>query len=224
MRYAIGEIVLVVIGILIALQINTWNEQRKLKGREVELLSQMRSNLLDDLNKEHPIYVHKMSIKASQKVLFSLEKCLNTADSLDYFFGWVPAYTLHMPNTTAYDNLKTIGFDLISNDSLRERYQTLYSFNYKLMNFTHNEISVKRAEGFFNYYMEHFKDFQWAKQATPADFESLCKDKKFIEMIKWNINEKQRRLDLIFETNMEIEQIIHLINEEVLRLGGIPQE
>jgi hypothetical protein len=28
-RYAIGEIVLVVIGILIALQINTWNEERK---------------------------------------------------------------------------------------------------------------------------------------------------------------------------------------------------
>ena len=30
-RYAIGEIVLVVIGILIALQINNWNEQRKSK-------------------------------------------------------------------------------------------------------------------------------------------------------------------------------------------------
>ena len=31
-RYAIGEILLVVIGILIALQINTWNEDRKTKG------------------------------------------------------------------------------------------------------------------------------------------------------------------------------------------------
>ena len=30
-KYAIGEIVLVVIGILIALQINNWNENRKLK-------------------------------------------------------------------------------------------------------------------------------------------------------------------------------------------------
>ena len=90
-RYAIGEIVLVVIGILIALQINNWNEQRKLKGREIELLLQMRSNLLDDLNQEYPIYVHKMSIKASEKVLISLEKCSNTTDSLDYFFGWIPA-------------------------------------------------------------------------------------------------------------------------------------
>ena len=224
MRYAVGEIALVVIGILIALQINTWNEGRKLKHREVKLLLQMKSNLLDDLNKEYPIYVHKMAIKSSKKVLFSLEKCLIAADSLDYFFGWVPTYTLHMPNTTAYDNLKTIGFDIISNDSLRERYQKLHSFNYKLMNFTHNEISVKRAGEFFDYYMEHFKDFQWAKQATPVNFESLCNDKKFIEMIKFNINEKQSRLDMIVDTNKELEQIIDLINEEVSRLGGIPQE
>ena len=31
MRYAVGEILLVVIGILIALQINNWNEERKLE-------------------------------------------------------------------------------------------------------------------------------------------------------------------------------------------------
>ena len=38
MRYAIGEIVLVVLGILIALSINSWNEQRIENKQEVELL------------------------------------------------------------------------------------------------------------------------------------------------------------------------------------------
>ena len=37
-RYAIGEILLVVVGILIALQINTWNEERKNKKFEDEIL------------------------------------------------------------------------------------------------------------------------------------------------------------------------------------------
>jgi hypothetical protein len=36
-RYAIGEIVLVVIGILIALQINNWNETNKNKKKELKL-------------------------------------------------------------------------------------------------------------------------------------------------------------------------------------------
>jgi hypothetical protein len=34
LRYAIGEIALVMIGILLALQVNTWNEQRKEKRIE----------------------------------------------------------------------------------------------------------------------------------------------------------------------------------------------
>ena len=48
LKYAIGEIVLVVIGILIALQINNWNENRKLENRRQEYYSQ----LLDDLNND----------------------------------------------------------------------------------------------------------------------------------------------------------------------------
>ena len=37
-KYAIGEIVLVVVGILIALQINNWNEQRKYNKTEEQIL------------------------------------------------------------------------------------------------------------------------------------------------------------------------------------------
>ena len=45
MRYAIGEILLVVIGILIALQVNTWNEARKTRNKELNYLSNIKSDL-----------------------------------------------------------------------------------------------------------------------------------------------------------------------------------
>ena len=48
LKYAIGEIVLVVIGILIALQINNWNENNKLEAKTQDYYQQ----LLDDLNKD----------------------------------------------------------------------------------------------------------------------------------------------------------------------------
>ncbi len=47
-KYAIGEIVLVVIGILIALQINNWNENQKLEKTTEDYYAQ----LLDDLNND----------------------------------------------------------------------------------------------------------------------------------------------------------------------------
>ena len=48
MRYAIGEIVLVVIGILIALQINNWNEQDKIVKSIDSNLVILKQNLLED--------------------------------------------------------------------------------------------------------------------------------------------------------------------------------
>ncbi len=47
--YAIGEIVLVVIGILIALSINNWNEDRKLKQLKREYLYSLKRDLTADL-------------------------------------------------------------------------------------------------------------------------------------------------------------------------------
>ena len=44
-KYAIGEIILVVIGILIALQINNWNEQRKVNTQVEELFAKSYSEL-----------------------------------------------------------------------------------------------------------------------------------------------------------------------------------
>ena len=49
MRYAVGEIVLVVIGILIALQINTWNEHRKDIERTNRLLENVQKDLLSNI-------------------------------------------------------------------------------------------------------------------------------------------------------------------------------
>jgi hypothetical protein len=48
-RYAIGEIVLVVIGILIALQINTWNEERKVKIEEQKILKDLRVEIASNI-------------------------------------------------------------------------------------------------------------------------------------------------------------------------------
>ena len=65
--YAIGEIILVVIGILLALQINSWNQQRIEDKKEVELLSDLKSEFQYNLTElEESIKINK---KVSQSCI-----------------------------------------------------------------------------------------------------------------------------------------------------------
>lgn len=50
LRYAIGEVILVVIGILIALQVNNFNEERKFKIEQKTFLTGLKNELVLDTN------------------------------------------------------------------------------------------------------------------------------------------------------------------------------
>lgn len=73
-RYAIGEIVLVVIGILIALAINNWNEDRKLK----ESLNIYLERLIHDLDEDTEVLSDQKSL--NQFRYYSMQQILVYAD------------------------------------------------------------------------------------------------------------------------------------------------
>lgn len=62
-RYAIGEIIIVVIGILIALQINNWNEVRKERIKERQILQ----SLLEDFN-SNDSFLDSLLIRISAQI------------------------------------------------------------------------------------------------------------------------------------------------------------
>ena len=70
LKYAIGEIVLVVIGILIALQLNTWNQDRQNRKQEVLLLTQLLNEYTNNLNQlDIKIESRNDILKSSLKLL-----------------------------------------------------------------------------------------------------------------------------------------------------------
>ena len=81
--YAVGEIVLVVIGILIALQINNWNEQRKIKKQETQVYKELKSDLLqtryDILN---VVSNNKAIVNSTTKLIEAISKKKPYNDSI----------------------------------------------------------------------------------------------------------------------------------------------
>ena len=98
-KYAIGEIVLVVIGILIALQINNWNESLKSKKEEVNYLINIKEDILSD-----SLYFQKSWFSKNEKKITGLKKAKNY-----YLNGIIPNDTLTFINDVAYGGIFGIG-------------------------------------------------------------------------------------------------------------------
>jgi len=107
-KYAIGEIILVVIGILIALSVNNWNEKRKnnllkqayIKNLKIDLNTDLETlDVLDELNNEYE--------KVGFYFLSYLENNLREVDTLALTSAF--AYTAYVPNftmtSTTYNDL-----------------------------------------------------------------------------------------------------------------------
>jgi len=130
LRYAIGEILLVVIGILIALSINNWNENQKLKKEEMIILA----SLLDDLKEAKR--QSKKSIEIEELAIDNLKGVLKNKlereifiknfnqDSIFYTVLW--DFEIEAPVINTYTDIKSSGkTGRITNNEIRERFTNL---------------------------------------------------------------------------------------------------
>ena len=149
-RYAIGEIVLVVIGILIALQINTWNKNRVDRIEEQTYLKRLVENLNRDLaNLESVRRQHEGNLIFGTQILDSLgvtslgrievrpgyQNALNGHSDEDIeipetmgalFFNTLTIRIFYKSDIAFQELLSTGKLDLIQNQVLRSSIQEHY--------------------------------------------------------------------------------------------------
>ena len=120
--YALGEIALVMIGILLALQVNNWNETRKEKNFETKILKEIKYSMEQDLERTELIYKYRAQRK--QKAISEVIEMINTKETVsDSLFNKKmqdAALTLSFYyDKGPFESLKSRGLDVIRNDSLR---------------------------------------------------------------------------------------------------------
>jgi len=138
-RYAIGEVLLVVIGILIALQIDNWKDQRANRTQEAyyvqRLLDEFASN---DAEADRNIRFSTFQRDNAALLLKSLNAELDEQEQRGWFHAlnqtWFLPHTNY--NETTWNELKTTGkLELISNRNLVKAINSFYSnvaYEYKL--------------------------------------------------------------------------------------------
>ena len=215
--YALGEIILVVIGILIALQINNWNENEKKRDVELTTLTELKTNLLADIeDMKSDMKVYNTVSTSSDIIMDYIDGKIPFQDSLQIHLGKIPVQGIFTPNKATYENLKVIGINLISNDSLRAAISNLYEGRYfYTQKYFETEYQIDQQK-FGDFYLKEMEEYSFFKYAKPIDNSSLIGNKEFRNLIMHKKLKINGWYKVQFELNIQkARQLIEMIETEL---------
>jgi hypothetical protein len=215
LKYAIGEIILVVIGILIALQINNWNENRKNIIKERNIISEIHQEF--ESNKEKLSFIksmHQYHLDQINKVvaLFPLNFAETDLDSLSRFMSESFADWTFEPTQGRIQWLvNSPNFDLIQNKELRDAF-LLWEPTFQDFHEDEQYAIEYNRQDLYPYLRKHFSgglnlqdDRMDISILKSLEFEQMMYGRRarLMSILQNNTNELQR-LEAIIETIIDL--------------------
>jgi len=218
LKYAIGEILLVVIGILIALQVNNWNESRKQSRLEILLLKDLKTEL-EFIESELGIVAAGNEEDVQQYITIRnyLNDNLAYDSSLDSAFGVLDTWQMPYLRYTAYRAIKENGMDIISNDSLKKQIIDFYEFDLKMLvedmgkwEWSFNQNTTQRI--MITNVRRHDSNYDLA---TPNDFEALKENDEFRNFLSVLIPVRYDHIAFLNHTKKSTLKVLDAVSTEL---------
>lgn len=220
MLYAIGEIILVVIGILIALQINTWNTEKLLIDKEIKHLIEidrdLKSNIenFEELKKVQSEVIEKIdfllnTIKEKNPYSFDFSKKLQSVKGIEEI----------EIITTGFNTLSSFGMDNIRTDSLRSEIVLLFDHEYPKNQSLFKDLGRMHHESLvIPIMLKYFTNGQGAIP-IPNNYPELLKNNEFVSMLGTRRNVKSA-LVMYLERMIEDSNLLRKhIQEELKKIN-----
>lgn len=222
-----SETLYVIVGILIAFSLSDWIEDRKARITEISILNELINGLsVDSITLNGNIDRHNQAIKSCEIVLKTLNEVEEFNDSLAYHFAAVHYYTVFASSRGAYESLKSMGFESISNKSLRFEIINLYDQWYTILQTNQNLLTDDIHDLKRNFHQDQFDKFLvlipqdpwYAGEMIPVDFKQL----KFNQQYKYHIRSLHASQSFCNSINSvvagKVESLISSCQKEVKRL------
>jgi hypothetical protein len=201
--------VLVVIGILIALQINNLNERRINLKLEKIILTELKSDLEENLImfKEN-VRIEKEALKGIDVILNHIDNRLAYNDSLGYLFQSVKHLENITVNAAAYESIKSSGFKILSSQILKMEITKLYEVIYAQGVQVVEQGAIGYQQSNQPIFQKYFRFIKHADgslflggtsgSSVPNDYEEILNNKEIANMISNRIGWK----NAVLITNM----------------------
>jgi len=215
-KYAIGEIILVVIGILIALQINNWNEEKKANQFHHKILIELHSSTLINIHELNAgVEMNEEAKRSCEIILNHLANNIEYQDSLDISFSKSLFWYKYVPDDSSYESVKTYGLHIIKNDSIRnlitqvneskvDWIQTREKRNHDFFYTTIQPLSLELFESTTDYY-----------KMTPINYNDLKNNKIYIHILNSLVNNRIQDIIWYKELLAEMKHLEKLLQSEI---------
>jgi len=226
MRYAIGEIVLVVVGILIALQVNNWNNELENRLLEVKILEEIQSNLENDLEEiKDDINTMEYANQSCSRMIIHLNEHSTPSVAFFNYAIWMQIVPHFDPNRSGYSLLESNGVALILNDSLRTSISNHYELSYPYYNKYENEriqFKVNQTNSFllnnFDWLLDEKDEGVYGLYISDKDYKKIKNDGSLRKLINANIWENDALLTRAIRTKQKIIDLLAMISNELLKI------
>lgn len=216
--YAIGEIILVVIGILIALSINNWNEEQKNRVTEQKLLIAMQEDLLVNIDRlNNDILLEQRTINQATKIIKHLDERKPYNPSLDVIFSEAIYSPDIVISATSYESIKFNGINIILNESLQRSIINLFDVVYA--NLVAETVRLENQfwpSSVLPMIHKHFRETEFRK-LKPTNYEALMDDTTYKNMVMHRVHFRKLALELKSKALLETEELVEILEKELDR-------
>ncbi len=237
-KYAIGEIVLVMIGILLALQVNNWNETRKQKVVDTKYFKNLKNDLIADAEYLNLMIGYSVDkVKGAKRVMVQIKQ--DSIGSLYQFSDDMRTLLFvdeFRPDQSTYNEMKSSGnFSTIQNDSLKLKILKLQKTYIDIASLQeHMRFDFNTFIENFEQYVDLSKYFDLNK-SNPAlltfaydsvyiekhsavlrnEIDGLFKNKVFANNIFLSEINHTYGMDVLKKSQDQIIEIINLLDQEI---------
>ena len=226
--YAIGEIILVVIGILIALQISNWNDAKKAELYELKLLKQIEQDLFENQREYNNLENSYISyLKAGKFILNHFKHDLPITDSLLYNFEISKFQIDFNPIMTSYTFMLNSGLDELKNDKLRIALTKFYEKDISLMTLRNDKFLAIQFNHIDPFMISNFKEdniefknsiYFNNLMTVPRDYLKLKSNESYANILRLKNDRLELNLMRLSESENNLSNLIELFRNEIEKI------
>jgi hypothetical protein len=212
------EFLSIFIAVVSAFALNNWNDNRRDNKAESKILTEILNGLdKDEKDVEINLMGHEQGISACNFWRNVINNKSQNLDTLGLYYLALTRDFTSIQNTSGYETLKSRGFELVDNDSLRAKIISLYEFDYQTLRKLEEEYYELQFQE--NYYSE-------INNAIAPNFKFDSKGNISDIALPLKLTESERNILLSYLWKIQVNRkfVMHFYDEVKLKINELQNE